>query len=52
MRLGDWFVEHQLEDGRWENTKHLTPNPTVSNNIEITAEFVMHLANIISYLSV
>ena len=52
VRLGDWFVEHQLEDGRWENTKHLTPNPTVSNNIEITAEFVMHLANIISYLSV
>ena len=52
VRMGDWFVEHQLEDGHWENTKHWTPIPTVSNNIEITAEFVMHLANIISYLSV
>ncbi len=52
VRLGDWFVAHQFEDGRWENTRHWTPDPTDDTNIEITAEFVMHLANLISYLGV
>jgi hypothetical protein len=52
IRLGDWFVAHQLADGHWENTKHWTPDPTDDINIEVTAEFVMHVANLISYLSV
>ena len=52
VRLGDWFVDHQLEDGHWKNTRFWTPNPTLADNIEITAEFVMHLANIIVHLSV
>ena len=52
VRLGDWFVGHQFEDGHWENTKHWTPDPTDDINIEVTAEFVMHVANLISYLSV
>ena len=52
VRLGDWFVAHQYEDGHWENTKFWTPSPTVADNIGITAEFVMHVANIIDYLSV
>lgn len=52
LRMGDWFVAHQHDDGHWENTKFWTPNPTLDINIEITAEFVMHLANIIAYLSV
>lgn len=51
VRLGDWFVDEQLEDGHWENTPYWNPQPTVADNIEITAEFVMHLANLISYLS-
>ena len=51
VRLGDWFVSHQYADGHWENTKHWTPNPTLADKIEITAEFVMHVANIIAYLS-
>jgi hypothetical protein len=51
-RLGDWFVEHQFQDGHWENTPFLAPEPTTADNIELTAEFVMHLANIIAYLSV
>ena len=50
-RLGDWFVDTQLNDGHWENTKYWTPNPTEGDNIEMTAEFVMHVANIVSYLS-
>ena len=52
VRLGDWLVAHQLEDGHWENTKHWTPEPTDADNIMITAEFVMHVANIISFVSV
>lgn len=52
VRLGDWFLDHQFEDGHWENTKFWTPNPTAADNIEITVEFVMHVANIIAYLSV
>ncbi len=52
LRLGDWFLEHQHEDGHWENTKYWTPKPTLGDSIEITTEFVMHLANIIANLSV
>ena len=52
VRMGDWFIEHQFEDGHWENTKHWTPNPTEDINIEVTAEFVLHVANLISYLSI
>ena len=52
IRMGDWFAGLQLEDGHWENTKFWTPHPTVADNIEITAEFVMHVANIVAYLSV
>jgi hypothetical protein len=52
VRMGDWFLQHQFEDGHWENTKFWTPNPTLADNIETTIEFVMHLANIIAYLAV
>jgi hypothetical protein len=50
IRMGQWFCEHQLADGHWENTRHWTPEPTEADNIEITAEFVMHLANLVSFL--
>ena len=52
VRLGGWFVDHQFDNGHWENTKFWTPDPTVADKIEITTEFVMHAANIITYLSV
>lgn len=51
VRMGDWFVGHQFDDGHWENTKFWVPHPDVADKIEITAEFVMHVAHIISYLS-
>ena len=51
-RLGEWFLDEQLADGHWENTPHWNPHPTRADNIEITAEFVMHLVNLIAYLSV
>ena len=52
IRIGDWFLENEFADGHWENTKVWNPDPTDTDNIEITAEFVMHVANIVAYLSV
>jgi len=52
VRLGDWFTAAQFEDGHWENTKHFVPEPAVADKVEITAEFVMHVANIRSNLAV
>lgn len=52
VRMGDWFLEHQHDDGHWENTKFLVPNPTLADNMEVTAEFTMHLANIVVNLAV
>ncbi|MSP12178.1 MAG: hypothetical protein EXR62_04380 [Chloroflexi bacterium] len=51
-RLGDWFAANQYADGHWENTHHWNPHPTVADNIEVTAEFVMHMDTIIQSLAV
>ena len=51
VRMGDWFVSHQFDGGYWENTKYWVPHPDMADRIELTAEFVMHVAHIISYLS-
>ena len=51
VRMGDWFVSHQFDSGYWENTKYWVPHPDMADRIELTAEFVMHVAHIISYLS-
>ncbi len=48
LRMGDWFVAEQTEDGHWFNTPYLLPNPTLNDNIQITAEFVVHLDHIMS----
>ncbi len=50
-RMAEWFCANQFADGHWENTKHWTPEATTSINVEVTAEFVMHVANLIVYLS-
>ena len=52
VRMGDWFLGHQYDDGHWEGTKYWEPNPTTADNIHTTAEFVMHVANIVANLSV
>ncbi len=49
-RLGDWFTNGQEHDGSWVNTPYLSPNPTLANRIEITAEFVVHLDTVIGAL--
>jgi hypothetical protein len=50
-RLGRWFVQHQHDDGHWENTPYWTPDPDDTGRFEITVEFVMHLAHITRHLS-
>ena len=52
VRMADWFCDNQYPDGHWENTKHWTPHPTLADNIHISTEFTMHMAHLISYLSV
>jgi hypothetical protein len=52
IRLGDWFVANQRDDGHWENTPYLVPHPSLPSNLAITAEFVVHLDTIIGALSV
>ena len=49
--FGDWYLENQHNDGHWENTKHWNPKPTLGDNIEMTAEFIIHLSNIMKYIS-
>jgi len=51
LRMGDWFVAEQAEDGHWSNTPYLAPNPTLNDNLQITAEFVVHLDHIMGALS-
>lgn len=44
LRMAEWFVESQLDDGRWQNSPFLTPDPTDGDDLEVTAEFVQHVA--------
>lgn len=50
IRLGDWFVAEQTADGYWFNTPYHLPQPTLNDNIQITAEFVVHLDHIMGAL--
>jgi hypothetical protein len=43
VRMGDWFAAEQEADGRWSNTRYLDPDPPIQHQIELTAEFVVHL---------
>ena len=50
-RMGDWFVAGQEPDGHWNNTAYLDPESPVAHQIEITAEFVVHLDTVIAALA-
>lgn len=50
LRMGDWFIECQNDDGSWDNSPFLmqrTDDPD-SVRVEITAEFVQHQISIIN----
>ena len=51
VRMGDWFVAEQHQDGSWTNTPYLSPNPRVSDRIVITAEFVVRMDTIVGTLA-
>jgi hypothetical protein len=51
LRMGDWFVANQHDDGHWENTPYLVPQPSLPSNLAITAEFIVHLDTIVGALS-
>jgi hypothetical protein len=49
-KMGEWFVDAQLDDGRWHNSPFLAPNPTDADDVEVTAEFIQHLTTILNAL--
>ncbi|MCC6790950.1 MAG: hypothetical protein IT336_04645 [Thermomicrobiales bacterium] len=48
--MGDWFSDGQEPDGHWNNSAYLEPNPPLAHQIEITAEFVVHIDSLIAAL--
>ena len=50
-RMGDWFVSGQEPDGHWDNTSYLDPDSPLEHQIEVTAEFVIHLDAVVCALA-
>jgi rhamnogalacturonyl hydrolase YesR len=51
IKMGDWFTAEQEPDGRWSNTRTIEEHPPLAHQIEITAEFVVHVDTVIAALS-
>ena len=51
VRMAEWFIASQFDDGRWRNSPFLTPEPTIGGDMEITAEFVLHASTILNMLA-
>jgi hypothetical protein len=49
--MGDWFVAEQEAPGNWTNNRQYNPDPDIQLQIEITAEFIVHLDTVIAALS-
>lgn len=43
IKMGDWFVSNQYDDGHWENSHYIDPDPPLHNRLTITAEFINHM---------
>jgi hypothetical protein len=41
VRMGQWYLDSQLEDGRWNPTKFLVPEPDDADALWKTAEHIM-----------
>jgi hypothetical protein len=50
LMMGEWFTAGQEPAGNWNNSAYLEPNPPLAHQIEITAEFVVHLDSLIAAL--
>jgi hypothetical protein len=51
LRMVDWFCDSQQPDGRWHDSPFLSPDPTEAEDLEITAEFALHLSTVIAGLA-
>lgn len=51
-RMGEWFIERQLEDGSWLPSSFLFPQPTEVDAMAKTAEHSMEVTALIAALSV
>ena len=51
IRMAEWFIERQEEDGRWLPAVFITPNPTIDSYMEVGAEMTLHMTSILNGLS-
>ena len=51
LRMATWFVDSQYEDGHWEPSGFLVPNPDDADNMPKTAEHVLHVVTLTTALS-
>jgi hypothetical protein len=51
LRMARWFVDSQREDGRWEPSGFLVPNPDDADNMPKTAEHLLHVVTLIASLA-
>jgi hypothetical protein len=51
LKMGDWFAAEQEPDGHWSNSRYIEANPPLAHQLEITAEFVVHMDTLIGALS-
>jgi hypothetical protein len=51
MRMGKWYLESQLEDGRWNPTAFLVPDPKEPDALWKTAEHILLISEVISAFS-
>ncbi len=50
-KMGNWFGSIQESDGHWNNSDYLDPNPPLASQIEVTAEFIIHMDALLSALA-
>ena len=50
-RMAEWFVSQQEPDGHWDNTTYIDPDSPLQHQVEMTAEFVIHLDAIVAALT-
>lgn len=51
VRMGEWFLSIQEPDGHWNNSPYIDPDPPIEAQIEVTAEFVIHVDALVSALA-
>jgi hypothetical protein len=50
LRMGEWFIDRQADDGAWTPSHFMSPNPTMVQTMIKTAEHVMEVNAIVAAL--